>query len=102
MLSFIQIVSDSVDQGTHSRVRKKRTIPISPPSTVHPARSVSQRSTSLPPTQLTVPSPTQVTAPPPTQFTAPPFTQVTVPPPTQVTPASPRLHLRHLMQQVCI
>ena len=97
MLSFELMALNSGDQGTHSRVCKKRTISISPPSTVHPARSVSQRSTSPPPTQLTVPSPTQVTAPPPTQFTAPPLTQVTAPPPiqviapppTQVTPPPP-------------
>ena len=56
----------SGDQGTYSRVCKKRTIPIPPPSTVHPAGSSSQPSTSPPPTQLTAPPPTQFTTPPPT------------------------------------
>ena len=82
MLSFEQMASGSGDQGTHSRVRKKRTILIPPPSTVHPARSGSQCSTSPPPTQLTAPPPTQFIAPPPTQLTVPPPTQLTVPPPT--------------------
>ena len=68
------MTSGSGDQNTHSRVRRKWTISIPPPSTGHPARSVSQRSTSPPPTQVTAPPPTQVTAPPPTQVTPPPLT----------------------------
>ena len=60
MLSFEQMASGSGDQGTHSRVRKKWTIPIPPPSTVHSASSGRQPSTSPPPTQVTPPPLTQV------------------------------------------
>ena len=60
MLSFEQMASGSGDQGTHSRVRKKRTIPIPPPSTVHSAGSGGQPSTSPPPTQVTPPPLTHV------------------------------------------
>ena len=67
MLSFEQMTSGSGDQGTHSRVCKKRTIHIPPPSTVHSASSGSQASPSPPPTQLTASPPTQVTSPPLTQ-----------------------------------
>ena len=61
MLSFEQMALGSGgDQGTHSRVRKKRIIPIPPSSTFHPTRFGSQRSTSPPPTQVTPPHLTQV------------------------------------------
>ena len=56
MLSFEQMASDSGgDQGTHSRVRKKQTIPIPPPFTVHSAGFGGQPSTSPPPAQVTPP-----------------------------------------------
>ena len=60
MLSFEQMTSGSGDQDTHSRVCKKRTIPIPPPSTVHSVGSGGQPSTSPPPTQVTPPHLTQV------------------------------------------
>ena len=61
MLSFEQMTSGSGgDQGTHSRVRKKRTIPIPPPSTIHSVGSDGQPSTSPPLTQVTPPPLTQV------------------------------------------